>query len=376
MKSVDGRYVYGNEAWAAQFGKPLEDVIGKTDRELWPIDTAAGFQASDRQVLETGQPLEATVSGLAIDGATHWWTTLKFVIEQPGPGGAPLVGGISIDVTPRLRAELALRASEDRYRSVVELAGSVIVIIDDGNRIVEFNRAAEAFYGLPRTWSSARSSSSAACRRASARRSGATWRGRVRASRFAIVRRGWSPTERTARSSGTRRAIVEPHQQCPSILIIGQDISELRRLETQLLLSQRMEGIGRLAGGIAHDFNNLLTAILGHAELARQGRRAGRSGAREHRRDYASGTARRGPDAAAAGVRTTADHRAAHRRPERAGAERRQACCGGCSARTSSSSRWPTRSSGACASTPGSSSRCWSTWRSTRATPCLRAAGC
>src|SRR4029079_8625969 len=93
---------------------------------------------------------EATVTGLAIDGTTHWWTGLKFVIEQPGPGGGPLVGGISIDVTPRLRAELALRASEDRYRSVVELAGSVIVIIDDDDRIVEFNRAAEAFYGLTR----------------------------------------------------------------------------------------------------------------------------------------------------------------------------------------------------------------------------------
>ena len=50
--------------------------------------------------------------------------------------------------------------------------------------------------------------------------------------------------------------------------MIGQDISELRRLEHQLLLAQRMEGIGRLAGGIAHDFNNLLTAILGHAEMA------------------------------------------------------------------------------------------------------------
>ena len=109
MKSVEGRYVYGNEAWAAQFGKPLEDVIGKTDRELWPPDTAAGFQASDRQVLETGQPLEATVTGLAIDGTTHWWTGLKFVIEQPGPGGAPLVGGISIDVTARLRRARSAR---------------------------------------------------------------------------------------------------------------------------------------------------------------------------------------------------------------------------------------------------------------------------
>ena len=56
--------------------------------------------------------------------------------------------------------------------------------------------------------------------------------------------------------------------ESPQLLVIGQDISELRRLEHQLLLAQRMEGIGRLAGGIAHDFNNLLTAILGHAEMA------------------------------------------------------------------------------------------------------------
>lgn len=46
-----------------------------------------------------------------------------------------------------------------------------------------------------------------------------------------------------------------------------RDITDKKRLQEQLLQSQKMESIGSLAGGIAHNFNNLLTSILGNAEL-------------------------------------------------------------------------------------------------------------
>ena len=52
------------------------------------------------------------------------------------------------------------------------------------------------------------------------------------------------------------------------VVLVFRDITESRRLESEMFKARKLESVGVLAGGIAHDFNNLLAGIMGNISLA------------------------------------------------------------------------------------------------------------
>jgi two-component system cell cycle sensor histidine kinase/response regulator CckA len=204
---------------------------------------------------------EAAVECLR-EGATDY--LLKDRLGRLGQAALNAVERARLRDEQRRTAE-ALRASEERYRSLVEEAPHPMWVVDaETLRFLEVNRRAVSLYGYSRQEFLAMSlldirpeqdipATLAAVNSvfAGEPRVG-EWRHRTKAGLLLEV----SVASRPVSFAGRR-----------ALLAIVDDVTERRQLERQLRQGQKMEAIGRLAGGIAHDFNNLLTAILGYSGL-------------------------------------------------------------------------------------------------------------
>jgi two-component system cell cycle sensor histidine kinase/response regulator CckA len=266
-----------NPAAEKIFGYRRDETIG---RPLADLIIPSGLRDAHRSALThylatgegkvLGKRIE--LQGCRADGTE---VPLELSISRAPGDGPPMFTGFLRDITDRRQAEEAVRASEERFRTMADSAPVLIWISGLDKRCTWFNRQWLEFVGhtlekeLGDGWSeSVHPDDISLC-----------------VSTFTPAfeeRRTYSLEYRLRRHDGQWRWVFDkaiplyrPGGEFVGYIGSCVDITERKHLEDQLHHSQKMDAVGRLAGGIAHDFNNLLTAINGYADITLDGLSAG-----------------------------------------------------------------------------------------------------
>ncbi|MBH2000346.1 MAG: PAS domain S-box protein [Sphingomonadaceae bacterium] len=260
-------------------GYEAHEIIGQHFSRFYTAeDQATGVPALALYAAEHDGRFEAKGWRVRKDGSRFWATVVIDPIRDPA---GVLLGFAKVtrDLTERRATQEALRASEERFRLLVEsIIDYAIYMLDPVGTVTSWNRGAERFKGykaheiLGENFSRFYSDEDRIAGLPSRALHTAEREGRFEAE-------GWR-----IRKDGSRfwaNVVIDPIRDAQGVLQgfakITRDLTERREAERALdeardaiVQTQKMEAIGKLTGGVAHDFNNLLAVIVGSIDLAQR----------------------------------------------------------------------------------------------------------
>lgn len=145
----DGRYLYVSPSAAQAWRCSAERMLGHTGRELdLATEPIEALERGREQALRAGRSVTAEVCFALSDGNHYYESVISPVTGASGD--VELVVVNSWDITEHRRRENELRASDERFRGLLEAAPEGIVLVDADGRITLANSQLEALFGHPR----------------------------------------------------------------------------------------------------------------------------------------------------------------------------------------------------------------------------------
>lgn len=230
---------------------------------IHPEDRAQARRDLDREY--AGEVVTHEYRIIRPDGEIRWLHgTTSPTFDQQGK----VIGlsGIVSDITERKLAEEAVKASEEKYRTLFENSGLSIIIYDRAGKILLINNVAAQFFdSTPQTLIGQRLHDLLPSTVADEylRRIQTV----MKTSQEDLSEDRLQTAEGEVWFLTSTHPLRDEEGNVTSVQVIAHNTTERKQLAEQLRQAQKMEAIGQLTAGIAHDFNNLLTVINGFAEL-------------------------------------------------------------------------------------------------------------
>jgi PAS domain S-box-containing protein len=149
LKDAQGHYLLVNTEFERLTGMTREQIIGKSDEDVFAPQEAAAIRSNDLEVLETGAALQFE-EFVQTDTGPRYSVVQKFPLFDSS-GKIHATGGIATDITDRKLQEERLRTAEERARLIVDRALDAVITIDSHGAISSWSEQAEEIFGWPRS---------------------------------------------------------------------------------------------------------------------------------------------------------------------------------------------------------------------------------